>query len=129
MTALLLDSAPVIWLLTDSPRLGPDTRRLITHADAVYASSVTVAELTIKSMLGRLGLPDGFASTLGRQGLRDLPLTSAHAEGVRQFPELIRHDPFDRLLLAQAVGEHLNFVTSDRVLLGLGRDDVLDATR
>jgi PIN domain nuclease of toxin-antitoxin system len=58
-----------------------------------------------------------------------LPINADHAEGIRQYPELSRHDLFDRLLVSQAGYEGLVLVTGDQVLLGLGHDFILDATR
>lgn len=126
---LLLDSQVVVWLLDDSPRLGAVARRLIQSAAAVHVSAATVWELTIKAMLGKLSIPDKLPTRLTDQGLILLGISAQHAEGIRKFPELSRHDPFDRLLLAQAVLDGLTLVTVDRVLLGLGRDFVVDATR
>lgn len=61
------------------------------------------------------------------EGFALLDVTAEHAEGLRGFPELVRHDPFDRLIIAQAVTEGLTLITADRVLLDLGRDFVVDA--
>ena len=57
-----------------------------------------------------------------------MSVSAEHAEGIREFPELIRHDPFDRLIVAQASQAGLRLLTADRVLLGLGRAFVVDAT-
>ena len=86
-------------------------------------------ELTIKAMLGRLDVPAGLAGRAEEQGMAVLPVTAEHAEGLRGFPELARHDPFDRLLVAQASVGALRLLTADAVLLALGRDFVIDATR
>jgi PIN domain nuclease of toxin-antitoxin system len=126
---LLLDSQVALWLVDDNPRLGPIARRRIEDAPVVYVSAGTVWELTIKSMLGKLTLPDGFAGLLVDQGLASLPVTADHASGIAGFPELLRHDPFDRLLVAQARQERLDLLTADRVLLGLGHEFIVDATR
>ena len=83
----------------------------------------------MKSMLGRLTLPDGLAGLLVDQGLASLPITADHASGIAGFPGLLRHDPFDRLLVAQARQERLDLLTADRVLLGLGHEFIVDATR
>jgi PIN domain nuclease of toxin-antitoxin system len=98
-------------------------------AGQVYVSAASVWELTIKSMPGKLRVPLGLAGKVTDQGLSLLSITAEHAEGIRDFPELIRHDPFDRLLVAQAQRSGLRLVTADRVLLGLGRDFILDASR
>lgn len=126
---LLLDSQAVLWLLDDSPRLGKLARETITSAGRVYVSAATVWELTIKTMLGKLAVPSQFSTQLLDQGLSLLSITAEQAEGIRAFPELVRHDPFDRLLVAQASMAGLRLLTADRVLLGLGRDFIVDATR
>ena len=48
---------------------------------------------------------------------------------VRGFPELVRHDPFDRLLVAQAARAGLRLLTADQILLALGRDFIIDANQ
>jgi len=126
---LLLDSQALLWLLDDNPRLGPQARRAITSAQGVHVSAATVWELTIKAMLGKLSVPADLSTRLTAQGLELLSITAEHAEAVRDFPELTRHDPFDRLLVAQASRTGLQLLTADKVLLDLGRDFILDASR
>ncbi|MGQ0716563.1 MAG: type II toxin-antitoxin system VapC family toxin [Pseudonocardiales bacterium] len=129
MTLLLLDSQAALWVLDDSPRLGPRARQIIVSATTVHVSAATVWELTIKAMLGKLSVPDKFVSRLAEQGLVLLSITAEHADGIREYPELTRYDPFDRLLVAQASQAGLQLLTADRVLLDLGRDFIVDATR
>jgi PIN domain nuclease of toxin-antitoxin system len=95
----------------------------------VHVSAATVWELTIKAMLGKLTMPADFAKRVSEQGLFLLGITTDHAEGIRNFPELVCHDPFDRLLVAQASLTGLPLLTADRILLGLGHDFILDATK
>jgi PIN domain nuclease of toxin-antitoxin system len=125
---LLLDSQALLWLLDDSPRLGPQARRAITSAQGVHVSAATVWELTIKSMLGQLTVPSDLSQRLPGQGLELLSVTAEHAED-RDFPELMRHNPFDCLIVAQASRAGLQLLTADRVLLELRRDFILDASR
>jgi PIN domain nuclease of toxin-antitoxin system len=125
---MLLDSQAVLWVLDDSPRLGTRARKLITATSRVHVSAATVWELTIKSMLGKLSIPAGLPDHLAQQGFALLSITAEHAEAVREFPELRRHDPFDRLLVAQASLAGLRLVTADRVLLGIDRPFIVDAT-
>lgn len=125
---LLLDSQTTLWLLDDNPRLGSGARRMITSTPEVYVSAATVWELTIKCMLGKLKVPANFTEIIGDQGLSILDVTGQHAEQLRAFPELTRHDPFDRLITAQAWCENLRLLTADRVLLGLGREFIIDST-
>ncbi|GAA4981206.1 type II toxin-antitoxin system VapC family toxin [Pseudonocardia tropica] len=126
---LLLDSQALLWVLTDSERLGPQARELVGAATAVHVSAASVWELTIKAVSGKLDLPAELPGLLVDQGLVVLDVTAAHAEGLRTFPELVRHDPFDRLIIAQAEQDGMQLLTADRVLLGLGRSFVVDATR
>jgi PIN domain nuclease of toxin-antitoxin system len=80
-------------------------------------------------MLGKLSVPAEFSKRLVAQGLVPLSITAEHAEATRDFPELVRHDPFDRLLVAQASRAGLQLLTADQILLGLDRDFIIDATR
>jgi PIN domain nuclease of toxin-antitoxin system len=77
----------------------------------------------------RLSVPADLSARLTDQGLELLSITAEHAEAIRDFPELVRHDPFDRLLVAQASRAGLQLLTADRVLLDLGRDFIFDASR
>ena len=126
---LLLDSQALLWLLDDSPRLGPQARRAVTSAQGVHVSAATVWELTIKTMLGKLTVPADLSKRLPGQGLELLSVTAEHAEAIREFPELIRHNPFDRLIVAQASCAGLQLLTANHVLLDLRRDFILDASR
>jgi PIN domain nuclease of toxin-antitoxin system len=126
---LLLDSQALLWLLDDNPRLGPRARQVITSAQGVHVSAATVWELTIKTMLGKLTVPADLTKRLPEQGLELLSVTAEHAEAIREFPELTRHDPFDRLIVAQASCAGLQLLTADHVLLDLRRDFILDASR
>ena len=126
---MLLDSQVVVWILRDGGRLGPEARRSVETAATVYVSAATVWELTIKAMLGRLTVPPRLSDRIEDEGFLLLDVTSRHAEGLREFPELMRYDPFDRIVMAQAHTERMVLVTADRVLLGLEQDFVIDATR
>jgi PIN domain nuclease of toxin-antitoxin system len=126
---LLLDSQVVLWVLDDNSRLGPQARRAITSAQGVHVSAATVWELTVKTMLGKLTVPADLSKRLPEQGLELLSVTAEHAEAIGEFPELIRHDPFDRLIVAQASREGLRLLTADHVLLDLRRDFILDASQ
>lgn len=126
---LLLDSRALLWLLDDNPRLGRQARQAITSAQGVHVSAATVWELTIKTMLGKLSVPADLSKRLTAQGLAPLSITAEHAEALRDFPELTGHDPFDRLLVAQASRTGLRLLTADQVLLDLDRDFILDASR
>lgn len=126
---ILLDTQVALWLLYAPERVGRLARQTIEGAESVAFSSVSIAEITIKKMLGRLDLPDDVARQLERSGLTALTLNADHASAVLSFPELVRHDPFDRLILAHARAERATLLTTDRRLLGLGLAYVIDARR
>jgi PIN domain nuclease of toxin-antitoxin system len=113
---LLLDTHAFLWWLQNSGRLGRSARHAIEAPTAtVFVSAGTVWEIAIKQSLGRLrvagrGLTIDGAIT--RCGFSELPVTARHAMGVAALP---RHhgDPFDRLLVAQAIVEGLHLVTAD----------------
>lgn len=125
---VLLDSQAMLWWLDDHPRLGLNARKRIETAPAAHVSAASIWELTIKAMLGRLEIPAGLPVRIVDEGFVLLDVTAEHAEALREFPELLRHDPFDRLIVAQASAENLTLLTADRVLLSLGRDFIVDAT-
>lgn len=125
--SFLIDSHVLIWALVQPKELGKATRRIIdTHPD-IYLSSVSVAELKMKEMSGKLSFDDSIFSGLAAEGIRELAFTNDHALEVGRFGSLVSHEPFDRLLLAQASSERMNFVTADQKILDLGLDFVVDA--
>lgn len=128
---MLLDTNVVLWLYEDDARLGPGARDRITSAPVAYLSSVVVTEIAVKHMLGRLDLPGGptFPAPLRSMGLVDLAMSADHSAELLSSPQLARHDPFDRFLLAQAKAERIPLMTSDRTLLALGQDWIINARR
>lgn len=126
MKGLLLDTNALLWGLTGDRRLGAGARARIVAGEALF-SSVSVLEVTIKTMVGKLDLPGDVAVGAVQAGLVELPFTAAHASALEEFPQLARHDPFDRMLLAQAFVEGRELLTADAELLGLGHDGVVDA--
>ena len=126
---MLVDTHILVWIADDNPRLGERARELIGARHPVYYSSMSVLEMVIKKMEGRLHVADEICHHLDGEGFRQLPLVGEHSESIAKFPELIGHDPFDRVLLAQAKVEKLDFLTADRRLLALEYDWILDATR
>lgn len=111
---LLLDTHVAIWWLSGDRRLSASTRTAIESAAEAYLSVVSLWEILVKQDKGRLDLPTGFTDAL-REDFRDLALTVEHVLEGRALP-LIHRDPFDRMLVAQAVSEGLTVVTADRAL-------------
>lgn len=111
---LLLDTHVLLWWLSDDPKLGDEARGAISVADnIVYVSAVSLWEIAIKHGIGKLQLPENFDDALADQGFLELPLKWEHSRRNRALPWLHR-DPFDRMLIAQALAESLTLVTADR---------------
>lgn len=113
---LLLDTHVFLWAVAGSPRLAPPTRRLIEQADEVHVSAASIWEVAIKARLGKIAAdPAELAAAIADSGFRELPVSAAHAAGVATLPAH-HHDPFDRLLVAQALAEPLRLLTADTQL-------------
>jgi PIN domain nuclease of toxin-antitoxin system len=117
--ALLLDSNVVVWFDQRPARLPATAVRQIESAPQVFISAVTAWELAIKQSLGSLTLASPVSSFVRTNGMIELPVAIRHGEAVRSLP-LHHRDPFDRLLVAQAMLEGLTLVTGDHVLLQYG---------
>lgn len=124
---ILLDTHVALWLLHDPGRIGARARHALESATTVYFSPISLVETSVKRMIGRIDVPDDLDRILVEQGLVPLPLTPEHAVAIERFATLARHDPFDRVLLAQAAVERCRLATADRRLLDLELDWVLDA--
>jgi PIN domain nuclease of toxin-antitoxin system len=112
----LLDTHVLLWWLADHRSLSAAHRALIADPqNELFVSSVTVAEIAVKASLGKLHAPTALAGSITASGFRELPLTSSHAEALRTLPWHHR-DPFDRMLVAQAMIEQLTLVTADEQL-------------
>lgn len=117
---LLLDSHILLWWLSDDERLTRKARRLIQKADRVFVSAATTWELAVKASLGKLRMPEGLLEVVEEEGFTHLPITPEHAMAVLSLPWHHR-DPFDRMLVAQAMVEGLRLVSADERLLPYGR--------
>jgi PIN domain nuclease of toxin-antitoxin system len=115
---LLLDTHIYLWVVTDDPKLSKAARKLISDADDVFVSSASIWEASIKAGLGKLDADiNQLVSAIEESGFSELPVRAVHAAMVRDLPDIHR-DPFDRLLVAQAMCEPLRLVTADSHLAG-----------
>ncbi len=115
----LLDSHILVWLDEGNSRLTPNIRETLRYADERYLSAATSWELSLKIAAGRLKLRVPVASMLPVFRLRELPVTMAHGDRAATLP-MLHGDPFDRMLVAQALEEHLILVTADTRLADYG---------
>jgi PIN domain nuclease of toxin-antitoxin system len=118
---LLLDTHVWLWWQIDDRRLGESARKAIASAPEVRLSAASVWEIAIKSALGKLTLPRGadILEELDRDGFMPLAVEVEHAARLRELP-LLHRDPFDRMLISQALSEGLTLVTADPQLEGYG---------
>lgn len=113
---ILLDTHIYLWWLDDSPLLPQTARKMIVGADLVYISAASLWEAIIKIGLGKLYAdPADLVAGIRESGFEPLPITPEHTLAL---PRLADHhkDPFDRILLAQAITEPLRLITADALL-------------
>jgi PIN domain nuclease of toxin-antitoxin system len=111
--SLLLDTHVLLWWLTDDERLPDRMRAAVRDADVeVHVSAASAWEASSKSAVGKLTLPDRWWEHVREQRLTELPVTAEDALVAGALP---RHhaDPFDRMLIAQAVRRDLTLLTVD----------------
>ena len=112
---LLLDTHAFLWWWAGDRKIGAKVRSTIGSADTVLVSVVSAWEMTIKMSLGKLRFDGGIADAVEVCGFERLDMRFEHAEAVRSLP-CHHSDPFDRLLIAQAIVEGATFVTHDRAI-------------
>lgn len=116
---LLLDTHVALWAITDSPKLPKKAREMIeSPKSSVWISAATVWEVAIKHSLGRGDMPVSSLDALRyfrESGYRFLAVEPEHAAAVEDLPA--HHaDPFDRILVAQALVEPMRLMTHDPIV-------------
>jgi len=114
---VLLDTCTFLWIAADSPELSDEARRIFTDPDNdVYLSVASAWEIIVKHKLGRLPLPepphDFIHSWRVRHDITSLPLDEASVLQLSRLPEYHK-DPFDRILICQAIANSLVILTPD----------------
>lgn len=110
---LLADTHVLLWWLAEDGRLSAVHREALADAsNHVCFSAVSIAEIAIKTSLGKLSAPGEPAQALVDGGFLELPLTAEHAAVLRTLPWHHR-DPFDRMLIAQAQVDEMTVATVD----------------
>lgn len=128
MSRAFLDSHVAYWLALDETRLAPQaTAAIIEHRDVVV-SSLMFAEFEMKALLRKVPDFSQLARVLGELRIAIEPFDYAATREIARFASLVRHDPFDRMIFAQAAARPgTTFYTADAALVGLGLDWVVDA--
>jgi PIN domain nuclease of toxin-antitoxin system len=110
---LLLDTHILLWWLDDHPALsGALKSQIASRKNLVFLSAAVVWEIRIKEAIGKLDIPPDFQTILDRQHFEKLPIKVEHAHALKDLAPHHR-DPFDRMLIAQAVTEGLTIATHD----------------
>ena len=123
----LLDTNVILQSALAPEKLGAATKRIITENPRVFFSPISITEIEVKSLKKKLPILDNIQGDLSEREFAEKPYTSKHAAEIKTFTSLIDHDPYDRMLLAQASAENLTLITSDKLLLNLGFTWVQDA--
>lgn len=110
---LLLDTHVFLWWLDDPALLSERARKAISDGEnTVYVSAAVAWEISIKKALGKLNAPDDIEEAMALNRFLPLTVTIRHALAVQTLPNIHR-DPFDRLLIAQAMHEGFKLVSRD----------------
>jgi PIN domain nuclease of toxin-antitoxin system len=113
---ILLDTHVFLWYIKADRKLTAKSKAMIQNAIEVYVSSASIWEATIKVRIGKLDVEiDDLISAISSSGFLELLITAEHAAATNRLSDLHR-DPFDRILLAQAITEPLIFLTADVLL-------------
>ena len=121
---LLLDTHTLIWWLIELPRLADQARAAIADPEnQVFVSAVSALEITTKHRSGKLPeagvLASSFEAEIEAEGFFGLPISLQHAQRAGQLA-FAHKDPFDRLLIAQALTEGMTLVSNERVFDATG---------
>jgi PIN domain nuclease of toxin-antitoxin system len=113
---LLLDTHAALWFLSGDQRLSENARRDMTDgSNRILLSAAVVWEIAIKRTLGKLSVPEEYLSLLLDAGVQPLAVSVRHAAAVEHLPPHHR-DPFDRMLISQAIVEGGAIVSRDEAL-------------
>jgi PIN domain nuclease of toxin-antitoxin system len=116
VSQFLLDTHTFIWLTEDSLNLPDDLREMTDTADLVYVSIASLWEISIKLKLGKLSLQQSYESigtTVANSDIFLLPITFEDTAQLLNLP-LHHNDPFDRILIAQAINHSLVIISTDK---------------
>lgn len=115
---LLLDTHTFLWFINDSPQLSIDAKNLIESDVDLLLSIASLWEIAIKVSIGKLTIPNTYDQFIPQQvQLNDMEILSismAHLTVVTTLP-FHHRDPFDRLLIAQAIVEKVSIVSTDGI--------------
>ena len=113
---ILLDTHILIWALENNPALSKKARdEIIKGSNMVFVSSASVWEMSIKTAIGKLHVPDNLLEEIKNHRFTMLDINFEHAQLAGQLPD-IHKDPFDRMLIAQSIIEKLTLISKDSII-------------
>lgn len=113
---LLLDTHVLVWALENNAKLSENARDVIINGkNIVIVSSISAWEISIKTAMGKLIVPDNLQEEIEIHRFTPLNINFDHAKLAGELPN-IHKDPFDRMLIAQAIIEKLTLVTRDSLI-------------
>ena len=117
MEEVLIDTQSFIWFFENNSRLPVSVRLFMEKKKSLVVSIGSFWEITIKTTLGKLAVPEGISILMDKalsKGFKILPIEREHLIVLSSL-ELIHRDPFDRLIISQAIAENIPLVSSDSV--------------
>ena len=118
--AYLLDTHVLIWLSSDLQRIPPRVLETLEDMESeLFVSTICFWELSIKQRVGKIDAALRLDRIVEGRGIRELTISSRYTEVLRELP-MVHGDPFDRMMMAQAMVEGMVLVTGDRRLAGYG---------
>jgi PIN domain nuclease of toxin-antitoxin system len=123
---VLLDTHAFLWLITNDDRLSENARQTFLNTENnLFFSAASLWEICIKKSLGKISLKDGWFQTIQEEmeinAIQWLPIEMAHCAEVTELP-FHHQDPFDRMLIAQAIVEDIKLLSRDSRLSDYGID-------
>lgn len=113
---ILLDTHVILWTLADSPQINTVRDLILSTETEVYISTASWWELSIKISIGKINVDLSMVrAAAAESGFIDLPVLGVHTQTLLTLP-LLHRDPFDRMLIAQAISEPMRLITNDQAL-------------
>jgi PIN domain nuclease of toxin-antitoxin system len=119
MTYYLLDTHSLLWVIFDASRLSGQVRSILLNGEnTIYVSSVSFWEISLKFGLGKLELetytPEQLPALAKQMGFLTLPIEPEEAARFYRLPKIAHKDPFDRMLIWQAISRNLILLSKDK---------------
>ncbi len=113
---IIVDTHILIWILNEPDKLSNSAKKILLEGNPnVLVSAATIWELSIKSANKKITITNDWLKAINESGFRNLDITLHHAKLAGQLPHYHK-DPFDRMLVAQAICEDFYLLTHDKML-------------